>query len=183
MARQVPRLKRFYEKELVPLLMGELGLSNRMQVPALEKVVLNMGLGEAIQNPKVIDLSKEVIEQVSGQKPIVRKAKKSISTFKLRQGMPIGVTVTLRQDRMWEFLDRFINIALPRVRDFRGIRSKMDGQGNCSVGIKEQIIFPEVDYNKVDKMRGMNISIVTTAKNDQQGKALLLHLGLPLSRK
>lgn len=181
-AVQSPRLKKYYEKELVPLLMTELGLGNRMQAPRLEKIVLNMGLGESIQNPKVLEVSREILESIAGQKSITTKAKKSIATFKLREGMPIGVAVTLRRDRMWEFLDRFVNIALPRVRDFRGVMSKFDGHGNCSVGVKEQIIFPEVDYNKVDKIRGLNISIVTTAQNDTEGKALLKHLGIPFRK-
>lgn len=181
-AVQSPRLKKYYDKELVPLLMSELELGNRMQTPRLEKIVLNMGLGESIQNPKVLEISREILESIAGQKTITTKAKKSIATFKLREGMPIGIAVTLRRDRMWEFLDRFVNIALPRVRDFRGIMSKFDGHGNCSIGIKEQIIFPEVDYNKVDKIRGLNISMVTTARNDTEGKALLKHLGVPFRK-
>lgn len=181
-AVQGPRLKKYYDKELVPVLMNELELSNRMQTPRLEKIVLNMGLGEAIQNPKVIETSREILEAIAGQKCVTTKAKKSIATFKLRQGMPIGVSVTLRRSRMWEFLDRFVNIALPRVRDFRGVMSKFDGQGNCSIGIKEQIIFPEVDYNKVDKIRGLNVSLVTSAQNDKEGKALLKHLGVPFRK-
>ena len=178
----VPRLKKFYEKELKGQLLTELGLANAMQAPKLEKIVLNIGVGEAIQNPKILDTGREALEQICGQRAMITKAKKSIATFKLREGMPIGVMVTLRRDRMWEFLDRFVNIALPRVRDFRGIQSKMDGQGNCSIGIKEQIIFPEVDYDKVDKVRGLNISIVTSARTDEQGKALLRHLGVPFRK-
>ena len=181
-AKQSPRLKKFYEKELVSVLINELGLKNPMQAPRLEKIVLNMGLGESIQNPKVIETGKEALEEISGQKAVITKAKKSIATFKLRQGVPIGVSVTLRRAKMWEFLDRFVNIALPRVRDFRGVMSKFDGHGNCSIGVKEQIIFPEVDYNKVDRIRGLNISIVTTAKSDEEGKALLRHLGVPFRK-
>ncbi len=177
-----PRLKNFYEKEILPQLMTELALKNPMQAPRLEKVILNIGLGEAVLNPKVIDFGKEALEQIAGQRPVVTKARKSIATYKLRQGMPIGVKVTLRRDKMWEFLDRFVNIALPRVRDFKGISSKFDGKGNCSIGVKEQIIFPEVNYDKVDKVRGLNISIITTAVDDQQGKVLLRHLGVPFRK-
>jgi len=177
-----PRLKKYYEKELVPMLMDELQLKNKMEIPRLEKIVLNMGLGESISNPKVLETSREILEDIAGQKAITTKAKKSIATFKLREGMPIGVAVTLRRRQMWEFLDRFVNIALPRVRDFRGVTSKLDGRGNCSIGVKEQIIFPEVDYNKVDKIRGLNISIVTTARNDTEGRALLKHLGVPFRK-
>lgn len=181
-AEQSPRLKKYYEKELVPMLMDELQLKNKMEIPRLEKIVLNMGLGESISNPKVLETSREILEDIAGQKAITTKAKKSIATFKLREGMPIGVAVTLRRKHMWEFLDRFVNIALPRVRDFRGVTSKLDGRGNCSIGVKEQIIFPEVDYNKVDKIRGLNISIVTTARNDTEGRALLKHLGVPFRK-
>lgn len=177
-----PRLKKFYQKEILPLIIKELSLKNPMQAPKLEKIVLNMGLGEAVANPKVLDISREALELITGQKAVITKAKKSIATYKLRQGMPIGTCVTLRRDRMWEFLDRFVNIALPRVRDFRGVMSKFDGQGNCSIGVKEQIIFPEINYDKVDKIRGLNISIVTTATNDEHGKALLKHLGVPFRK-
>ena len=177
-----PRLKKYYQKEIVPLLLKELSLKNPMQAPKLEKIVLNMGLGEAVANPKVLDIGKEALELISGQRPVVNKAKKSIATYKLRQGMPIGMSVTLRRDRMWEFLDRFVNIALPRVRDFRGVSSKFDKDGNCSIGVKEYIIFPEINYDKIDKVRGLNISIVTTAKNDEQGKTLLKHLGVPFRK-
>lgn len=177
--QNIPRLKKFYLKELVPKLKGELGIKNIMQVPSLKKIVINMGLGEAVANPKALDSGCETLRSIAGQKPVVTIARKSIATFKLREGMPIGTMVTLRGDRMWEFFDRFINIALPRVRDFRGIQAKFDGKGNCSVGIKEQIIFPEVDYDKVDKIRGMNITMVTSAADDTEGKALLKHLGVP----
>lgn len=177
--QNVPRLKRFYVKELVPKLKGELGIKNVMQVPVLEKIVVNMGLGEAVQNPKALESGCETLRAIAGQKPVVTIARKSIATFKLREKMPIGAMVTLRGDRMWEFFDRFINVALPRVRDFRGIQSRFDGAGNCSIGVKEQIIFPEVDYDKVDKIRGMNITLVTTARDDKEGKLLLKHLGVP----
>lgn len=177
-----PRLKKYYDKEVVPALMQELGLTNPMQVPRLEKIVLNMGLGEAVANPKVLDAGREALELIAGQKAVVTRAKKSIATYKLRQGLAIGTCVTLRRARMWEFFDRFVNIALPRVRDFRGVMSKFDGQGNCSVGVKEQIIFPEINYDKVDKVRGLNVSIVTTTSNDEQGKALLKHLGMPFRK-
>lgn len=177
--QNMPRLKKFYVKELVPKLMDELGIKNIMRVPNLEKIVVNMGLGEAVQNPKALESGCETLRSIAGQKPVVTLARKSIATFKVRENMPIGAMVTLRGDRMWEFFDRFINVALPRVRDFRGIQSRFDGAGNCSIGVKEQIIFPEVDYDKVDKIRGMNITLVTSAKDDKDGKALLKHLGVP----
>ncbi|MCP4503461.1 MAG: 50S ribosomal protein L5 [Deltaproteobacteria bacterium] len=172
------RLQNYYDKEISGTLMKEFEL-NRMQVPRLEKIVVNIGLGEAIQNPKAIDAAVEDVAKITGQKPVITKAKKSIAGFKLREGMPIGVMVTLRRQQMWEFLDRFVNIALPRVRDFRGVSGKLDGRGNYSMGLKEQIIFQEIDYDKVDKLRGMNVSFVTTASNDEQGKSLLKHLGMP----
>jgi large subunit ribosomal protein L5 len=174
-----PRLQNYYEKEVVPTLLKEFNLKNRMQVPRLEKITVNMGLGEAIQNPKTLEAATQELVQITGQKPVTTVAKKSIATFKLREGMPIGAMVTLRRDRMWEFLDRLANIALPRVRDFRGIPGKLDGRGNYSLGIREQIIFQEVDYDKVEKLRGMNITLTTSAPNDEQGKALLKHFGLP----
>lgn len=173
------RLKNFYDKEVAPALMKDFSLKNKMQVPRLEKIVINIGLGEAIQNPKTIEAAAADLAKITGQKPVVTHAKKSIATFKLREGMPIGVMVTLRRERMWEFLDRFVNIALPRVRDFRGVGSKLDGRGNYSVGLKEQIIFQEIDYDKVDRLRGMNVTFSTTAPNDEQGKALLKKLGMP----
>ena len=178
----VPRLKNYYDKEIVPTLQKDFSLKSRMQVPRLEKIVVNMGLGEAIKEPKALEFAVSDLAQITGQKPVVTKAKKSIATFKLREDMPIGAMVTLRRDRMWEFLDRLVNIALPRVRDFRGIPSKMDGAGNYSLGLKEQIIFLEINYDKVDKLRGMNITLVTTAKNDEQGKALLTQLGMPFKK-
>jgi large subunit ribosomal protein L5 len=158
----------------------EFGIRNPMAVPRVEKVVINMGMGEAIANAKILDTAADELRAITGQKPVVTKAKKSIASFKLRQGMPIGVVVTLRGDRMYEFLDRLMSVALPRVRDFRGVSPKaFDGRGNYTIGIREQLIFPEIDFNKVDKLRGMNISIVTTARNDEQARALLKGLGMP----
>lgn len=174
------RLKEVYTKEIIPQLMKEFGYKNVMQVPKLEKIVINMGLGEAIQNVKILDSAAEEISSITGQKAVITKAKKSIASFKLRQGMPIGCMVTLRKERMYEFLDRLMNISLPRVRDFKGVSAKgFDGRGNYSLGIKEQLIFPEIDYDKVDKVKGLNISIVTTAKTDEEGRALLKILGMP----
>ncbi len=180
--RKVPRLQNYYKKEVVPKLMSDFKLTNPMQVPRLTKITINMGLGEAVANPKAIESAVENMVQIAGQKPVVTKAKKSIATYKLREGMPIGAMVTLRRDRMWEFLDRFVNIALPRVRDFRGVSAKLDGRGNYSLGLKEQIIFAEINYDKVDKVRGMNITFTTTSPNDEQAKALLAHLGMPFRK-
>lgn len=174
------RLKERYQKEVAPALQKEFNITNPMATPRLEKIVVNMGLGEAISNSKLIDTAVEELSSVTGQKPVVTKAKKSIATFKLRQGMPIGAMVTLRGDRMFEFLDRLISVALPRVRDFRGVSPKaFDGRGNYTLGVREQLIFPEIDFNKVDKTRGMNVSIVTTARTDEQARALLKALGMP----
>jgi large subunit ribosomal protein L5 len=174
------RLKEKYENEIIPALIKEYKYTSIMAVPKLKKVVLNMGLGEAIFNIKVIDSGLEELKQISGQKPVVTKAKKSIAGFKLREGMPIGCTVTLRQEKMYNFLDKLFNVALPRVRDFRGLSDKVfDGRANCSIGIKEQIIFPEIEYDKIDKIKGLNISIVTTAKTDDEGRFLLKLLGMP----
>jgi large subunit ribosomal protein L5 len=174
------RLKERYTKEIAPAISKEFGLTNPMAVPRLEKIVINMGMGEAIANAKIIDTAADEVKAITGQKPVVTKAKKSIASFKLRQGMPIGVMVTLRGDRMYEFLDRLVSVALPRVRDFRGVSPKaFDGRGNYTLGIREQLIFPEIDFNKVDKTRGLNISIVTTARNDEQAHALLKALGMP----
>src|SRR4029453_18454840 len=174
------RLREKYTKEIAPAMAKEFGYKNPMRVPKLEKIVINMGLGEAIQNAKIIDSAVNDLMTISGQKPIVTKAKKSIAAFKLREGMNLGATVTLRGERMYEFLDRFVNIALPRVRDFRGVSPKaFDGRGNYTVGVREQLIFPEIDFNKVEKLRGMNISIITTARNDEQARALLKGLGMP----
>ncbi|GIU82119.1 MAG: 50S ribosomal protein L5 [Acidobacteria bacterium] len=177
------RLKEKYKNEVAPALAKEFGIKNPMAIPKLEKIVINMGLGEAISNPKVLDVAVEELKAITGQKPVITKAKKSIASFKLRQGMRIGAMVTLRGDRMYEFLDRLISIALPRVRDFKGLSPKsFDGRGNYTLGLREQIIFPEVDFNKVDKIRGMNISIVTTAKTDELGLALLKGLGMPFRK-
>jgi large subunit ribosomal protein L5 len=174
------RLKERYQKEVAPAIAKEFGITNPMAIPRVQKVVLNMGMGEAIANAKILDTAADELRAVTGQKPVITKAKKSIASFKLRQGMPIGVMVTLRGDRMYEFLDRLVSIALPRVRDFRGVSPKaFDGRGNYTIGVREQLIFPEIDFNKVDKLRGMNISIITTARNDEQARALLRGLGMP----
>ncbi len=177
-------LQEKYKNEIIPALTEEFSFGNVMQVPKVEKVVINMGLGEAVQTPKVIEGAVSDMTLISGQKPVVTRARRSIATFKLREGMPIGCKVTLRGERMYEFLERLIYVALPRVRDFKGISDKaFDGGGNYSLGIKEQIIFPEIDYDKVDKIRGMNITIVTTAADDDQARALLRHLGMPFIRR
>ena len=178
--RVEPRMRTRYAKEVIPALMRQFGYKNANQVPRVVKVSVNMGLGEAVQNNKIIDSGVTEITAITGQKPVVTKARKSIASFKLRQNAPIGVMVTLRRERMWEFLDRLVTFALPRVRDFKGVSPKaFDGSGNYTLGLKEQIIFPEIDYDKVDKVKGLNISIVTTARNDEEGKALLQHLGMP----
>ncbi|MEI8172003.1 MAG: 50S ribosomal protein L5 [Deltaproteobacteria bacterium] len=174
------RLKEYYLKEVVPALIKEFDYKNRMEIPRIEKIVVNMGLGEAIQNIKILDSAVEELSMIVGQRPVITKAKKSIATFKLRQGMSIGCCVTLRSERMYEFFDRLVNVALPRVRDFRGISPKsFDGRGNFSLGLKEQIIFPEIDYDKIDKVKGMNISIITSAKTDDEARQLLKLMGLP----
>nr|C6E4P5.1 RecName: Full=Large ribosomal subunit protein uL5; AltName: Full=50S ribosomal protein L5 [Geobacter sp. M21] len=174
------RLAELYNKEMVPALMKDQNYKNIMEVPKLVKIVVNMGLGEAIQNVKILDSAAEELAAITGQRPVITKAKKSIAGFKLRQGMPIGCAVTLRRDKMYEFLDRLVSVSLPRVRDFKGISGKaFDGKGNYSLGVKEQLIFPEIDYDKVDKIKGLNITIVTTAKTDAEGKALLKLMGLP----
>jgi large subunit ribosomal protein L5 len=174
------RLREKYKQEVVPALTKEFGYRNPMSVPKLEKIVVNMGLGEAIQNAKVLDSAVHELATITGQRPVITKAKKSIAAFKLREGMSIGAMVTLRGERMYEFLDRFISITLPRVRDFRGVSSKsFDGRGNYTVGLRDQLIFPEIDFGKVDKARGMNVCIVTTAKSDEEARALLRHLGMP----
>lgn len=174
------RLKEHYQKNVAPALIKSFGYKNSMQAPRLEKIVVNMGVGEAIANSKALDGAVNDITQITGQKPIINKAKKSIATFKLRKGMSIGCSVTLRSEKMFEFLDRLVNIALPRVRDFRGISPKsFDGRGNFALGLKEQIIFPEVDYDKIDKIRGMNIVIVTTANSDREARELLTLMGMP----
>jgi large subunit ribosomal protein L5 len=177
-----PRLKERYRDELVPRLKDELGLSNVMQVPRVDKIVVNMGVGEAIRDGRLLDAAVEDMTIVTGQKPVVTRARKSIAGFKLREGMPIGVKVTLRGDRMWEFLDRLISLALPRIRDFRGLSpDSFDGKGNYTFGVTEQLIFPEIDYDKIVQVRGMDITIVTTAKDDDEGRTLLLALGFPLA--
>ena len=174
------QLKDFYNSEVIPKLKKEFKYSNTAQIPKLEKVVLNMGLGEAIHNNKLLESAVDELKVISGQRPVITRAKKSIAAFKLRAGMPIGCMVTLRRKRMWDFLQKLVNIALPRVRDFRGVSGKaFDGAGNYSLGIKEHIIFPEIDYDKIDKIKGLNVSIVTTAKTDKEGKELLKLLGMP----
>jgi large subunit ribosomal protein L5 len=174
------QLKLYYNKEVVPSLIKKFKYKNIMQVPKLEKIVLNIGLGEAIQNIKLLDSASEDLKIIAGQRPVVTRAKKSIAAFKLREGMPIGCMVTLRRDRMYDFYYKLVNITLPRVRDFRGLSGKaLDGHGNYTLGIKEHIIFPEIDYDKIDKIKGLNISIVTTAKTDEEGKELLRLLGMP----
>jgi len=173
-------LKEFYEKEVVPKLIETFGYENKMEIPKLEKVVLNIGLGEAIHNIKLLDAAQAELKLISGQAPVVTRARKSIAAFKVREGMPIGCMVTLRRTRMYDFYEKLVNIALPRVRDFRGISGKaFDGRGNYTLGIKEQIIFPEVDYDKIDTIKGMNITVVTTAKTDKEGKELLKLMGMP----
>ena len=178
------RLKELYDTELKAGLQKKLGIENVMEIPKIEKIVLNMGLGEAVQNPKVVDQAAEELSRLSGQKAVVTRAKKSIATFKLRQGMPIGARVTLRHERMYDFLSKLINVALPRVRDFRGVSAKgFDGRGNFSMGITEHIIFPEIDYDKIEKIRGLNVTIVTSAKNDDHARALLDAFGMPFRKK
>ncbi|MDQ3348147.1 MAG: 50S ribosomal protein L5 [Acidobacteriota bacterium] len=174
------RLKERYDKEVAPALKKEFGYKNVMAIPKLQKIVVNMGLGEATQNAKIVDTGADEVARITGQKPVATRAKKSIAQFKVRQGMPIGSMVTLRGDRMWDFLDRLISVALPRVRDFRGVSAKgFDGRGNYTLGLKDQLLFPEIDYMKVDKARGMNISVVTTAKSDEESRKLLQLLGMP----
>jgi large subunit ribosomal protein L5 len=174
------RLKIRYRKEGVPALMKEFGFKNPNQVPRMEKIVINMGLGEALANNKILESAVDQLGSITGQKPVVTRARKSIANFKLRQGQAIGAAVTLRNDRMYEFMDRLINVALPRVRDFKGVSSKaFDGKGNYTLGVREQIIFPEINYDQIEKVKGLNISFVTTAENDEQGLALLRHFGMP----
>jgi len=179
-AKERPRLRAKFEKEVAPALLKELELKNAMAVPRLNKIVVNMGMGEATQNSKILDPAVNELGQITGQKPIITKAKKSIAAFKVREGQAIGTMVTLRGDRMYEFLDRLLNIVLPRVRDFKGVSTKsFDGRGNYTLGLHDQLIFPEISYEKVDKMKGMNVTIVTTAANDNQARTLLKHLGMP----
>jgi large subunit ribosomal protein L5 len=178
-----PRLKEMYRQEVVPALMKEFGYRNAMEVPRLEKVVVNIGLGEALQNPKALDSAASDIAAITGQKPVITRAKRSIANFKVRQGNPIGLMVTVRGDRMWELVDRMVNAALPRIRDFHGVSNKgFDGRGNYSLGIREQLIFPEIEYDKIDRIRGLQLTLVTTARNDEEGKRLLQLLGMPFSR-
>jgi large subunit ribosomal protein L5 len=177
---EMARLRDKYKNEIAPAIAKEFDIKNPMAIPQIEKIVVNMGVGEAIANAKILDTATEELRSITGQKPVITKAKKSIASFKLRQGMNIGTMVTLRGERMYEFLDRLISVALPRVRDFRGVSAKaFDGRGNYTLGIREQLIFPEIDFNKVDKTRGMNISIITSAKTDEQSRALLKALGMP----
>jgi large subunit ribosomal protein L5 len=179
-AKVQPRLQAKYRESVLPGLIKRFGYKNVMQAPRLEKIVVNMGLGEAVSNPKLIESAVKELTAITGQKPVVTRAKKSIATFKLREGMPIGVKVTLRRERMWEFLDRLVTLSLPRVRDFRGISGKaFDGAGNYTLGLKEQIVFPEIDFDKVDKIKGMNITVVTSAKTNEEAKELLGNLGMP----
>jgi len=174
------RLKEIYLRDVVPQLKSRFGYKNAMEIPRVDKITLNMGLGEAVQNVKILDAAVEELSVIAGQKAVITKARRSIAAFKLREGMPIGVMVTLRKDRMYEFLDKLVNVALPRVRDFRGISGKaFDGRGNYALGIREQIIFPEINFDKIDKIKGLNISIVTTARTDEEGKELLRLLGMP----
>ena len=179
-AKATIRLKQKFDKEIAPALMKELGLKNPMAVPRLHKIVVNMGVGEATQNAKVLDPLVNDVGQITGQKPVVTRAKKSIAAFKVREGQSIGAMVTLRGDRMYEFFDRLVNVVLPRVRDFRGVSTKaFDGRGNYTLGLHDQLIFPEIDYARVDKLKGMNVTIVTTARTDEQARALLKNLGMP----
>ena len=174
------RLREKYQKDVIPALKKEFGYKNIMAVPKIQKVVVNMGLGEATANAKIIDTGADELARITGQKPVTRRAKKSIAAFKVRKGMPIATMVTLRGDRMWEFLDRLMNIALPRVRDFKGVSPRgFDGRGNYTLGLKDQLLFPEIDYMKVDKARGMNVSVVTTARTDEEARKLLQFIGMP----
>ena len=180
MSEYEPRLRNKYKDEIVPQLMKDFGFTNVMQVPKLDRIVVNMGLGEAVQNAKLVESAAEELKAITGRKPIVTRAKKSIASFKLREGMPIGVMVTLRGEQMYDFLDRLISLALPRTRDFKGISAKaFDGRGNYTLGIREQIVFPEINYDKIDRIKGMNVTLVTTAETDEQGRALLKSLGMP----
>ena len=182
--RYVPRMRKRYQEDVVPKLMSEFGITNPMAVPRLEKISVNMGLGEASRNIKILDEALEELSALAGQKPVMTRARKSIAAFKLREGMPIGARVTLRGDRMWDFLDRLISVALPRVRDFRGVKRKsFDGRGNYTLGVKDQLIFPEIDYNKIERAKGMNITITTTAGNDERALFMLRELGMPFMER
>jgi large subunit ribosomal protein L5 len=183
MGEYVPRLQQKYRQEIVPQLMKQFGFRNQLEVPRLMKVTLNMGLGEATQTPKIIESAVEEMSTIVGQKPVITRARKSIATFKLREGVPIGVSVVVRRERMWEFVDRLIALALPRVRDFRGVSPRaFDGRGNYTLGMREQIVFPEINYDKVDKIKGMSVTFGTTAKTDEHGRALLAALGMPFRK-
>jgi large subunit ribosomal protein L5 len=178
-----PRIKQLYREEVVPTMMKEFGYQNVMQVPRLEKIVVNIGLGEALQNPRAFDSASQDMAIITGQKPIITRAKRSIANFKVRQGNPIGLAVTVRGDRMYEFFDRMVNATLPRIRDFHGVSGNaFDGRGNFSLGIREQLVFPEIDYDKVERIRGLQVTIITTAESDEEGKRLLQLLGMPFSR-
>jgi len=183
MTTVIPVLQARYREEIVPVLMEEFGYSNVMQVPTVKKVVVNIGMGEANDNPKTLDFAVDTLRVITGQQPIITRAKKSIATFKLREGRAIGVKVTLRSEKMWAMLDRLINVALPRIRDFRGVPAKLDGRGNYTVGLREQLIFPEVDFDSIDKVRGMEITIVTSAQTDDEGRRLLKLLGMPFQER
>jgi large subunit ribosomal protein L5 len=182
MAKQLPRLRHIYQEEVAPALQDKFGYKSRMMIPRPVKVILNMGIGQAPQNPKALEGALADLEVISGQKPVKTKAKKSISNFKVRAGMEIGARVTLRRDRMWEFFDRFIHFSLPRLRDFRGVPTRLNGHGDFTLGLRDQLLFPEVDYDKVDELRGMNVTIVTNAKTDEEGRELLRLLGMPFRR-
>jgi large subunit ribosomal protein L5 len=178
-----PRLAQRYQREIVPALVKEFRYGNAMQVPRLEKVVVNIGMGEAIQNGRAIDAASADIRTITGQQPIVIRARRSVAAFKLRQGMPIGIKVTLRGRRMYDFLDKLINVALPRIRDFRGVDPRaFDGRGNYTLGLREQLVFPEIDYDRIDKLRGLEVCVVTTARTDDEGRSLLTHLGMPFRK-
>ena len=178
-----PRLKEFYRQEVIPTLVKELGYHSVMQVPRLEKIVINIGLGEALQNPRALESASADVAAITGQKPVANRAKRSIANFKVREGNSIGLMVTMRGDRMWEFYDRLVNATLPRIRDFHGVSTKaFDGRGNYSLGLHEQLIFPEIEYDKIEKIRGLQIVVVTTARSDEEGKRLLQLLGMPFSR-
>jgi large subunit ribosomal protein L5 len=177
-----PRMKEKYDNDVRPALQEKFGFTNPMMIPQPTKIVLNIGVGKAIQNPKALESALADLEIIAGQKPVQTRARKSISNFKLREGMPIGACVTLRGERMWEFMDRFINFTLPRIRDFRGVSTRLSGSGDYTIGLKDQLVFPEIDYDKVDEPRGMNITFVTTARNDEEGRELLAQLGMPFRR-
>lgn len=179
--KTLPRLQARYREEMVPTLMEDFGYKNINQVPTIKKVVVNIGMGEANENPKLMDGAVETLRTITGQQPVITRARKSIATYKLREGRAIGVKVTLRGERMWSLMDRLINVALPRIRDFRGVPAKFDGRGNYTVGLREQLIFPEIDFNSVDKVRGMEITLVTSADTDEEGRRLLELLGMPFS--